>query len=79
LGAARRLAKPIAGDSLFWWFESVHFLRGKLLLKPFDQGNSAVASMLGLMCDGGYAEYCTVDETAFVQVGAIFEPLSCDP
>jgi hypothetical protein len=42
------------------------------LLNPFDQGNAAVASMLGLMCDGGYAEYCTVDETAFVQVGAIF-------
>jgi NADPH:quinone reductase-like Zn-dependent oxidoreductase len=49
------------------------------------QGNAAVSSMLGLMCDGGYAEwalrtlppgglcnilrrYCTVDESAFVQV-----------
>jgi D-arabinose 1-dehydrogenase-like Zn-dependent alcohol dehydrogenase len=55
---------PLQASQTTIFLSAVHALC--VLKQHIQQGNAAVSSMLGLMCNGGYAEYCTVDESAFV-------------
>jgi D-arabinose 1-dehydrogenase-like Zn-dependent alcohol dehydrogenase len=50
-----------------------------VLKQRVTQGNAAVSSMLGLMCNGGYAEYCTVDESAFVDAPSGWSAVDAAP
>jgi acryloyl-coenzyme A reductase len=47
---------------------SLHWSQKEAWPSPLQRGAGVVASMLGISCDGGYADYCTADSGAFVKV-----------
>ena len=56
------MAKPSSSDCIFF-FPRCTCSRTLLALRVriyYQQGNAAVSSMLGLMCDGGYAEFVRI-------------------
>lgn len=54
----------MAGDRVV----SLHWSQRQAWPSPLRRNAGVVESMLGISCDGGYADYCTADAGAFVRV-----------